>query len=74
MNTIKTDQFKQLKKILNKIRYFNKFADPKIISQDKNYYYIKINNGWTTEILKDNLLVMNDLNIESEAMFILSNY
>ena len=72
--TIKTEQFKQLKKILNKINYLNKFAIAKIISQDNNYYYIKINNGWVTEILKDNLINMNDLNIEQEARFILSNY
>ena len=64
----------KLNKLFSYINFFNKFAYPKLINSDKNYYYFKINKGYLTEI---NKTYLNELNMEQlmdEALRIIDNY
>ena len=64
----------KLNQLFSAILYFNNFAKPVLISDDKNYYYVNISGGWITEILKENLNNMDDFGIIQEAQYILSIY
>ena len=64
----------KLNNLFSYIIYFNKYAKPKLINNDKNYYYFKINNGYLTEINKTYLNELNKYELISEAKRILNNY
>ena len=63
-----------LNKLFSYINGINNFANPIYINEDNNYYYFKINNGYVTEINKSTLLEISNLDLLTEAKWILDNY
>ena len=64
----------KLNNLFSYIIYFNKYAYPKLINSDKNYYYFNINNGYIKEISKTYLNDSDRLELILEAKRILNNY
>ena len=64
----------KLEKLFKYINYYNKYAIPCFVNEDSNYYYFRINKGYTTEILKDRLNNLSDIKLILEAKNILYNY
>lgn len=62
----------KLNKLFTEITATNPFAIPKLVNSDENYYYFKIGNGWITEISKDRLDELKEMN--TEAKYIIDNY
>ena len=71
---IDTNQVNNLSKLFSYINALNNYTNPIYINEDNNYYYYKINNGYITEINKSTLSNINELELMSEAQWILSNY
>lgn len=44
------------------------------VNEDNNYYYFKINKGYTAEISKNRLNELSDIKLIFEAKNILINY
>ena len=63
----------KLLKLFAHIRFFNRFAVPKFISEDSNYYYFRINKNYVTEISKNYLKKLNSIQLIFEAKYILNN-
>lgn len=64
----------RLEKLFRYINEYNKYATAYYVNEDNNYYYFKINKGYTTEIPKDRLNELSDIKLIFEAKDILNNY
>ena len=65
----------KLNYLFNCIKIYNKFTKPKLINENNNYYFFKIEStGYILDILKQSLIKMDNVDIKSEARYILNNY
>ena len=64
----------RLEKLFRYINEYNKYAIAYYVNEDNNYYYFKINKGYTTEISKNRLNELSDIKLIFEAKNVLINY
>ena len=64
----------KLNKLFTLINHFNRYAKTELISENENYYFYKINNGYAAEILKDSLSKMSIDELAAESRYILKTY
>ena len=64
----------KLNKLFNLINYYNRFAKAILISEDENYFFYKINDGYVSEVRKIDLESMDTNDLMNEAKYIIRTY